>query len=59
MLSLCCVFQRALSDVVLKDMKSNKENITEPVLAVELLYKQSTAIFQFQRMFHFDRGLQY
>ena len=39
-------FRINLNDVVKKDMKSNKENVVDPVLNVELMSKAS--IYKFQ-----------
>ena len=39
-------FRLSLNDVVKKDMKSNKENVVDPVLNVELMSKAS--IYKFQ-----------
>lgn len=35
----CGEFKQALNSAVLRDMKSNREQITEAVLMVELVYK--------------------
>jgi hypothetical protein len=35
------IFQDALNKVVIKDMRSNKDNITNAVLAVEYVMKES------------------
>ena len=37
----CDWCQDALNAVVIKDMRSNKDNIVDAVLAVDLLYKES------------------
>ena len=39
-------FRRGLNEAILADMKSNKEDITEPVLNVELLQKSTIYGFQ-------------
>jgi DNA polymerase delta subunit 1 len=35
----CGEFKQALNQAVLKDMKSNRDSVSEPVLMVELVYK--------------------
>lgn len=35
------IFQEALNAAVKKDMRSNPDNVQEPVLAVELVYRQT------------------
>nr|BAJ78758.1 DNA polymerase delta catalytic subunit [Gynaikothrips ficorum] len=37
----CHDFQKALSKAIMADMKGNKDNVTEPVLAVEIVRKQN------------------
>ena len=37
----CSKFRSSLNDVVLADMKSNKDNISQAVLAVDVMQKES------------------
>ena len=50
---LCILFQDALNSLVLKDMRSNRENLSQPVLAVELVKKESIYGFHNNRKLPF------
>ena len=39
-----CVFQNALNTIVVRDMRSNRDNVSQAVLAVEVQHKESKSV---------------
>lgn len=50
---MCGIFKEALNSAVISDMRSNKDNITDTVLAVEMLIKESIYGFHGNRKLPF------